>query len=72
MKPLPALDNEAAMLRKGRESAIWTARREAMETLRDAYTAAQSDDWTQLGVSMSTVKEAAERLMLLSVMWDEL
>ena len=72
MKPLPNLSAEDEMLERGRRSALSQARREATESLRDAYTMIQSADWDTVGAFASAAKEAADRLMLLAVMWDEL
>lgn len=72
MKSLPDLNNEADMLRRGRRSAIASARKDATETLRDAYTLMQSHDWADLSTQARIARDAADRLVTLSAMWDEL
>ena len=72
MKAMPDLDNEADMLKRGRRSAIASARKEAAETLRDAYTLMQSHDWADLSTHARVAREAADRLITLAAMWDEL
>jgi hypothetical protein len=71
MKPLPDLDNEAAMLKRGRLSVIASARKDAAETLRDAYTLMQSNDWADLATHARVARDAADRLVTLAAMWDE-
>lgn len=71
MKPLPDLDNEAAMLKRGRLSSIASARKEAAETLRDAYTLMQSNDWADLAAHARVARDASDRLVTLAAMWDE-
>lgn len=45
MKPLPNINDEAAMLLRGKRSAIGAARKEAVESLRDMLTFMQSEQW---------------------------
>jgi hypothetical protein len=71
MKPLPNLDDEDAMLRRGRMSALLAARKEAAETLRDAHTFMQSNDWADWTTHARVARDAADRLITLAAMWDE-
>ena len=72
MKPLPDLNDEAEMIRRGKRSAIMSARKEAAETLRDAFTLMQSHDWAELALHARVALNAADRLLTLAAMWDEL
>lgn len=72
MRPLPNLDDEAAMLKRGRLSAIYAARKEAAETLRDAFTLMQSNDWADMAAHARVAKDAADRLITLAAMLEEL
>lgn len=71
MKPLPDLNNEAAMLKRGKLAAIASARKEATETLRDAYTLMQSHAWADLAEQARVARDAADRLITLAAMWAE-
>lgn len=73
MKPPPDLADEAAMLKRGRMSALRAARKDAIVILRDAYTAMQSDgEWGAMATNARIARDAADRLITLSAMWDEL
>ena len=72
MKPLPNINDEAAMLLRGKRSVIASSRNEAAEALRDACVSVQSADWSDLRQSAEQAKAAADRLMTLAAMWDEL
>ena len=72
MKPLPNINDEAAMLERGKRSVLGSSRNEAAEALRDACTLVQSADWRELHIAASKAQDAAERLMTLAAMWDEL
>lgn len=72
MRPLPDLNDSAAMVRRGQRSAIAAARKDAAETLRDAHTLMQSRDWQDLETHARIALAAAERLVTLAVMWREL
>lgn len=73
MKPVPDLGNEAEMMKRGRISSLYSARKEALEILRDAFTAMQSgpDFGKQLETNAQIAKDAADRLLILSAMWNE-
>lgn len=73
MKPPPDLNDEAAMLKRGRASALYSARKDALELLRDSFTAMQGDGefGPALALNARIARDAAERLITLSVMWDE-
>ena len=72
MKPPPDLSNEADMLKRGRVSAMYSARKEALEILRDSFTAMQQGgDWAPLAVNARIARDAADRLVTLAAMWDE-
>jgi len=72
MRPLPDLAAEADMIERGRRSALAQARREAIETLRDAYTMIQTADWDSLAAHAAAAREASDRLVTLAAMWEEL
>ena len=72
MKPLPNLNDEAAMLLTGKRSAIGSARNDACKELRDAATFVQSADWPELMDAADRARMAAERLKTLAAMWDGL
>jgi len=72
MKPLPDITNEPAMLERGKRSALASARNDAAEALRDACTSVQSADWKDLHANAGKARDAAERLMTIAAMWDEL
>lgn len=72
MKPLPNINDEPAMLERGKRSALGSARNDAAEALRDACTAVQSADWSELFKAAGKAQEAAERLMTIASMWNEL
>lgn len=69
MKPLPDLCDNAAMLKRGRMSALVSARKDAIDALRDAHTGMQSDDWARWGHFAALAAIAAERLIKLEHMW---
>ena len=71
MKPLPDFGDEAAMLKRGRLSAIYSARKDASEALRDAYTLMQSHDWSEMADHARVARDAADRLITLAAMLDE-
>lgn len=73
MKPPPDLADEAAMLRRGRSSALFSARKEAIDILRDAHTALQSGEFgPALALNARIARNAADRLLTLAAMWDEM
>ena len=72
MKRLPDINDEKAMLERGRRSAIGAARKDAAETLRDACTMCQSSEWAVLSKHARDAAEAAERLLTLAAMWEEM
>ncbi len=71
MKALPNLNDEAAMLLRGKRSALGSARNDATESLRDAYNAAQSADWPELHKMATHCRDCADRLITLAAMWAE-
>ena len=72
MKPLPKLEDDAAMILRGKRSILGAARNDAAETLRDQCTRIQGADWRDLPTHVHLLREAAERLLMLAAMWDEL
>ena len=72
MKPIPDIANDAAMLLRGKRSALGTARNEAAEALRDAMVHVQSADWHELHAAIDALTAPAERLKTLAAMWSEL
>jgi hypothetical protein len=74
MKPPPDLNDEAAMLKRGRVSALYSARKEAIELLRDAFTAMQQgggEFGPALALNARIARDAADRLLTLAAMWHE-
>ena len=71
MKPLPNITDDAAMIQRGKLSAIGTARKDAAEALRDACTLVQAAEWSELTHHARTARDAADRLLTLAAMWDE-
>lgn len=71
MKPLPNINDEAAMAQRGRRSVLAQARKETTEALRDAYNQLQSAEWTVLDAHADAVAMYADRLKTLAVMWQE-
>ncbi len=71
MKPLPPLADEAAMLKRGRLSAIGSARNEALQELRDSCSYCQSADWDDLRGCADRAIAAAERLKTVAALWSE-
>jgi hypothetical protein len=72
MRPLPDINDEAAMLERGRKSALWSARNEACEVLRDACTACQSADIGDVSKPAADAAKAAQRLIEVATLWAEL
>jgi len=72
MRPLPDLTNEAAMLLRGKRSAVGAAKNEALQEMRDACTYCQSADWKDLDACAERAIEAARRLQVVATMWDEI
>ena len=72
MKPLPNISDEAAMLLRGKQSAIGSARNDAAAALRDACTSVQGADWAGLVAAADEAIKAAERLKTVSALWHEL
>ena len=72
MKPLPKLDDEAAMLLRGKRSALASARNEAAETLRDACTRMQGCEWAAVPDFARDASAAINRLLTLAAMAEEL
>jgi hypothetical protein len=69
VKPLPNLDDTAAMLLRGKRSALAAARNEAESELRDAFTCLQGD-WDGYAQRLSKVKECVTRLDTVCILWD--
>lgn len=71
MKPLPNLNDEAALILRGKRSALSEARREATQRLRDAYTVLDGSEWVALEDAARVCRDYSERLMTLAAMWAE-
>lgn len=69
MKPLPDLNDAAAMAARGRRSTLMQARKEALEMLRDEATFLNSVDLADL--SGGHLREIAFRLDEIAVRWIE-
>jgi hypothetical protein len=72
MKPLPRLEDEAAMLERGRRSALAAARNEAEAGLRDAYTAMHNCEWDKLSATLRTARMCVSRLRWIDRQWKAL
>lgn len=72
MKPIPRLDDESAMILRGKQSALGSARNDALACLRDSVTRAQGCDWEHLPAFADEAMASAERLKTLAAMWEEL
>ena len=72
MKTIPRLDDDAAMIKRGRQSALGSARNDAAQSLRDAAVHAQGADWAALPTIADDAIAAAERLKTLALMWGSL
>ena len=73
MKPLPDIDDTAAMLLRGRRSALGKARREATAELRDAYTRMDScRDFEGMVQHMEAMRVQLDRLGILCGLWTTL
>ena len=72
MRAMPDINDEAAMLLRGKRSVLGSARMEAAEALRDACTMVQSADWETLAKHADDAAKAADRLKTLAAMWEEL
>ena len=72
MKPLPRLDDDAAMLLRGKRSALGSARNEAAEAARDCITRLQGCDWSDIRMWADEAQAALERLKTLAAMWGDL
>ena len=72
MKPLPNINDTEAMNRIGKRSAMQSARMDAADALRDAYTLVQCAEWHELQRAAEAARSAAERLLTLAAMWQEL
>ena len=71
MRPLPDINDEAAMLQRGKRSALAAARTEATKGLRDAYTMADGAEWELLEDAARVCRDYSDRLMTLAAMWRE-
>jgi hypothetical protein len=72
MRALPDINDESAMLLRGRRSVLASARNEAAEALRDACTMVQSADWDTLAKHADDAAKVADRLKTLAAMWSDL
>jgi hypothetical protein len=70
MKPLPDLQDVEAMAAIGRVSALWSARNQTLEQLRDKLTAMNS---AEFGLELETLSTEAlalcARLNQIAMMW---
>ena len=71
MKPLPKIDDDAAMILRGKRSALGSARNEACEALRDAMVGVQNATWDDLRAAVDALEAPAQRLKTLAAMWAE-
>lgn len=71
MKPIPRLDDEPAMLLRGRLSALGKARAEHMKALRDAYTALDGCMWESMEDRLKPIHSLVEGLASIALLWEE-
>ena len=71
MKPLPDLADDAAMLLRGKRSALEESRKAAHAALRDAHTAADGSEWESLALHAGRAHEAVARLLVLADLWAD-
>lgn len=72
MRSLPDLDNTAAMIARGRHSALMSARNDACSDLRDECTRAQSADVGELGEIADRIDPILKRLREVAGLWNGL
>jgi hypothetical protein len=72
MKPLPNLEDEAAMLLRGRRSALMSARNEAVEEVRNLLIAVQVHNQVDLSDAAITLRELAQRFDALAGMEERI
>ena len=72
MKPLPNLNDEAAMLMRGKRSALGSARNDAAEALRDACTRLQACEYFAIEQHAAEANAALVRLLTIAKAWSEL
>lgn len=72
VKPLPNINDAAAMIERGKRSALASARKEAHELLRNAAVNSQPATWDDLTAHADIAETAAARLKTLAAMWNEL
>lgn len=70
MRPLPDLDNTAAVIARGRASLLASARNEAEAELRDRFTLLTGCTWSEYADRLAGVKAAVQRLDEISAMYD--
>lgn len=71
MRPLPDINDDAAMIQRGKRSALGAARNDAAEALRDACTHVQTAEWGELKDAARKAQAAAERLQTIAAMWND-
>ena len=72
MKPLPNITDEAAMILRGKRSALGSARNDAAEHLRDYCTRLQSCDYSATAEYAAEADKALKRLLVIATAWEEL
>ena len=72
MRPLPNLSDEAAMIKRGRRSAVMSARNEGCEAIRDAAVRCQTAMApADLVMHAREAIEAANRLIAVATLMEE-
>jgi len=66
MKPLPDLQDNEAMAARGRRSSLMSARKEALEALRDEYTKLTNCDVGEMWAYAGSIIEHAQQLQEIS------
>lgn len=60
------------MLMRGKRSALYEARKESLEALRDAYTLLAGADWHEMGDRLDNLDGCSQRLHAVLALWASL
>ena len=71
MRPIPNLQDDAAMAARGRRSALMSCRNEACSALRDAAVRIMGHDLHEIGDELAVAEAALGRLRELRALWGE-
>lgn len=70
MKPMPNIEDDAAMILRGKRSSLAAARNDAEACLRDAYTVMQGAEWADLPARLADVQACVDRLRVVGTAWE--